>query len=26
VKVNYPAQLVLVKWFGTHAEYDKQKF
>jgi len=26
VKVNYPAQLVLVKWFGTHAEYNKQKF
>lgn len=26
VKVNYPAQLVLVKRFGTHAEYDKQKF
>jgi len=26
VKVNYPAQVVLVKWFGTHAEYDKERF
>jgi mRNA interferase HigB len=25
VKVNYSAQVVLVKWFGTHAEYDKEK-
>ena len=23
VKVNYPGKIVLVKWFGTHAEYDK---
>ena len=26
IGLNYPAQLVLVKWFGTHAEYDKQTF
>jgi mRNA interferase HigB len=26
VRVNYTAGLVLVKWFGTHAEYDKMKF
>jgi len=26
VKVNYPARIVLIKWFGTHAEYDKLKF
>jgi mRNA interferase HigB len=26
VKVNYVAGIVLVKWFGTHAEYDKIKF
>lgn len=26
VKVNYAAGIVLVKWFGTHAEYDKMKF
>ena len=26
VKVDYQSQAVLVKWFGTHADYDKQKF
>lgn len=26
VKVTYNAQTVLVKWLGTHAEYDKQKW
>ena len=26
VKVNYPGEVVLVKWFGTHAEYDKLTF
>jgi mRNA interferase HigB len=26
VKVNYAAGIALVKWFGTHAEYDKMKF
>lgn len=26
VKVNYAAGIVLLKWFGTHAEYDKTKF
>jgi mRNA interferase HigB len=25
-KVNYAAGIVLVKWFGTHAAYDKMKF
>jgi len=25
-KVNYAGGIVLVKWFGTHAEYDKMKF
>lgn len=26
VKVTYSAQTVLIKWLGTHAEYDKQKW
>lgn len=26
VKVNYQSQIVSVKWFGTHAEYDKLTF
>src|SRR5579872_1852336 len=26
VKVNYPGKIVLVKWFGTHAEYSKINF
>lgn len=26
VKVDYPSQAVFVKWFGTHADYDKQNF
>lgn len=25
-KIYYPKQTVLLKWFGTHAEYDKQRF
>ncbi len=24
IKVNYSAGIVLVKWFGTHSEYDKR--
>lgn len=23
VKINFPAGVVAVRWFGTHAEYDK---
>lgn len=23
VRVKYPVKLVFVRWFGTHAEYDK---
>ena len=26
VKVDYQSQFVFVKWFGTHADYEKQKF
>lgn len=26
VKVDYQSQAVFVKWFGTHADYDKQNF
>jgi mRNA interferase HigB len=26
VKVEYQSQIVYVKWFGSHAEYDKQTF
>jgi mRNA interferase HigB len=26
VKVNYMVGIVLLKWFGTHAEYDKLNF
>ena len=26
VKVEYQSQIVFIKWFGTHADYDKQKF
>jgi hypothetical protein len=26
VKVAYNSQTVLVKWIGTHAEYDKKTF
>lgn len=26
VKADYQSQAVFVKWFGTHADYDKQKF
>ncbi len=26
VKISYPGKQVLLKWFGTHAEYDKKKF
>lgn len=26
VKVDYLSQFVFIKWFGTHADYDKQKF
>jgi mRNA interferase HigB len=25
-KIAYNMQTVLIKWIGTHAEYDKQKF
>ncbi len=25
-KIAYNTQTVLIKWIGTHAEYDKQKF
>lgn len=25
-KVDYQSQFVFIKWFGTHADYDKQKF
>jgi len=24
-RINYPARVVQVRWFGTHAEYDKLK-
>ena len=26
VKVEYQSQVVFIKWFGTHADYDKQNF
>jgi mRNA-degrading endonuclease HigB of HigAB toxin-antitoxin module len=26
VKIEYQSQVVFIKWFGTHADYDKQKF
>ncbi len=26
VGINYPGKQVFIKWFGTHAEYDKKKF
>jgi mRNA interferase HigB len=26
VKVHFSSGIVLVKWFGTHAEYDRKKF
>ncbi|MBI5696822.1 MAG: type II toxin-antitoxin system HigB family toxin [Nitrospirae bacterium] len=26
VKIQYESRMVLVKWFGTHADYDKQVF
>lgn len=25
-KVSYKSRLVLIKWIGTHAEYDKKNF
>jgi len=25
-RINYPARVVQVRWFGTHADYDKLKF
>jgi len=26
VKISYGSRVVLIKWFGTHAEYDKKVF
>ncbi len=26
IKVNYKANVIYIKWFGTHVEYDKVDF